>query len=281
MITSQEMTMRVRFMPVLVSVLLGLSLAACDQETEPAQQDSGVPDDGGNVPGLTITVSYQGSDTDVDTSTLTATTSPGGTPAVLLSDVVLAALPGQDLATVNAGFVASDGFDPSTKANCAALLPLPGDMLDEGYFDLETGNLSWPDALQYPGCSYVKGLAKVYLTDAGLKLKVTYQSVEHSVDIATVAVETSGSVLVSNVILKALPSQDLALVNATNFLGADGYDPTTRTNCQAAGVLPVLGTDLDQAYIDPATLNLTWDAALSKPGCLNVDGLGTILLAGI
>jgi hypothetical protein len=275
------MTMRVRVLPVLVRVLLGLSLAACDQKTEPAQQDSGVPDDGGNVPGLKITVSYQSNETDVDISTLTATTSPGGTPAVLLSDVVLAALPGQDLAIVNAGFLASDGFDPSTKANCASLLPLAGDQLENGYVDLETGNLSWPDALQFPGCSYVKGLAKVMLTDAGLKLKVSYQSVDHTVDIATVAAETAGSVLVSNVILKALPGQDLSTVNATNFLGSDGYDPTSKANCQAAGVLPVLGTDLDQGYLDPATLDLTWDAALSKPGCLSVHGLGQILLADI
>lgn len=273
--------MRVRFVSVLVSVLLGLSLAACDQKAEPGQQDSGVPDDGGSLPGLTVTVSYQGTDVDVDTATLTPTTSPGGTPAVLLADVVLAAVPGKDLATVNAGFLASDGFDPSTKANCASLLPLAGDQLENGYFDLASGNLSWPDALQFPGCSYVKGLAKVVLTDAGLKLKVTYQSVEHTVDIATVAAETSGSVLVSNVVLKALPEQDLSLINATGFLGADGYDPTSKANCQAAGVLPVGGTDLDQAYLDPATLDLTWDAALAKPGCLNVDGLGQILLADI
>jgi hypothetical protein len=32
-------------------------------------------------------------------------------------------------------------------------------------------------------------------------------------------------------------------------------------------------------YVDPATANLTWDAALSKPGCLNVKALDQILLA--
>jgi hypothetical protein len=270
--------MRVRFMPVLVSVLLGLSLAACDQKTEPAQQDSGVPDDSGTVPGLKITVSYQGADTDVDISTLTPVT---GTTAVLLADVVLAAQPGMDLATVNAGFLASDGFDPSTKANCASLLPLSGDLLEQGQVDVATANLSWPDALQMPGCSYVKGLAKVMLTDAGLKLKVTYQSVDHVVDISTVAVETTGKSLVSNAVLKALPGQDLATVKADNFLGADGFDPLTKANCQVAGVLPVPGTDLDQGYLDPATLDLTWDAALSKPGCLAVHGLGQIFLTDI
>jgi hypothetical protein len=269
------MKIRVRSLPLLVSVLFGLSLAACDQTTEPGQQDSGVPDDGGTVPGLKITVSYQSSDTDVDISTLTPVT---GTTAVLLSDIVLAALPGKDLATVNAGFLASDGFDPSTKANCASILPLSGDLLEQGQVDTTTANLSWPDALQMPGCSYVKGLAKITLTDAGLKIKVTYQGVDHTVDISTVTAETSGSVLVSNVVLKALPGQDLTLVNAPNFL-APGYDPTTKGSCQAAGVLPVAGTDLALGYVAPATADLTWDASLSKPGCLNVKGLDQILLA--
>jgi hypothetical protein len=268
------MKMRVRFLPVLVSVLLGLSLAACDQKTEPAQQDSGVPDDSGTVPGMKVTVSYQGTDNDVDISTLTPVS---GTTAVLLSDIVLAALPGKDLATVNAGFLASDGFDPSTKANCASILPLAGDLLEQGQVDVATANLSWPDALQMPGCSYVKGLAKVTLTDAGLKLTVTYQSVDHTVDISTVTAETAGGVLVSNVVLKALPGKDLTTVNAPNFLGADGFDPSTKSSCQA--VLPVPGENLALGSLDPATLDLSWDASLAYPGCLGVNGLGQILLA--
>lgn len=271
--------MRVRFLPVIASLLLGLSLAACDQKTEPGQQDSGVPDDGGNVPGLKVTVAYQGVDTDVDVSTLTPVT---GTTAVLLSDIVLAALPAHDLATLNAHFTASDGFDPSTKANCAAVLPVPGDLLEQGQVDVATANLAWADALQFPGCAYVKGLAEVRLADAGLKVKVTYQSVDHTVDISTVAVETTGEaadkVLVANIVLKALPGQDLALVNAANFL-APGYDPTTKANCQVAGVLPVAGTDLDLGYVAPATADLTWDTTLAKPGCLSVKALDQILLA--
>jgi hypothetical protein len=269
------MKMRARFVPVVLSVLLGLSLAACDQKTEPAQTDSGVPDDSGTVPGLKITVSYQGSDNEVDLSTLSATTLGDGSTAVALSDIVLAALPGKDLATVNSHFTASDGFDPSTKANCAAVLPVTGDLLAQGFVDTTTANLSWADALQLPGCAYVKGLAQVRIADAGLKVTVTYASVDHMVDVSTITAETSGLVLVSNVVLKALPGTDLATLN-TNFLGADGYDPSTKANCQP--VLPVPGENLAQGFIDPATLNLTWDAALTYPGCLKVDGLGQILL---
>ena len=266
--------MRVRFMPLLVSVLLGLSLTACDQKTEPAQTDSGVPDDSGTVPGVKITVSYQSNDTDVDLSTLTPIT---GTTTVALSDVVLKALPGKDLTTVSAMFLGADGFDPSTKANCATIVPLAGNLLAQGTVDVSTANMSWDASLQFPGCIYVKGLAKITIADAGLKLKITYASTDYMVDISTVAVETSGLALVSNAVLKALPGKDLSTVNATNFLGSDGFDPSTKPSCQA--VLPVDGASLDKGFLDPATLNLTWDASLSMPGCLGVHGLGQILLA--
>jgi hypothetical protein len=143
--------------PRLAPLLLGLSLAACDQTTTPGQVDAGAAQH--------LKVTYRETDHDVNLSTLKPLVADAGTSAVLLSDVVQSALPGTSLATLDTNFRAEDGFDPASKSNCNGLLPVSGEKLAKGFVDLATRNLAWAAELQLPGCLHVKGLAQVLLAD--------------------------------------------------------------------------------------------------------------------
>jgi hypothetical protein len=300
--------MRAHPIRLLTPVLLGLSLVACDQSNTPGTPDAAVSS------GPYLKVTYRGADHSVDLSKLAPVVADAGTRSVKLSDVVLSALPGKDLATFTVGFRASDGFDPSTKSTCAGVFPFSGDKLSKGYVDLGTLNLTWAAELQLPGCIHVKSLAQILLTDAGAggdaradraadraadrgadrsvtdarpadlavgtQVKITYKSADTIVDISLVTKQTPDAgaayVLLSDVVLKALPGKDLSTLTA-QLKGADGYDPSTKTNCN--GFLPVAGEKLSKGYLAVSTLVLTWDASLSFPGCLKVTGLAQVLLA--
>jgi len=160
------MKMRPRPAALLVPWLAGLSLAACDQTVTPGNADAAPPDaDADAAPAKLLKVSYQGADHDVNVLALKPAAVDAGGGAVLLSEVVLSALPGKSLPALAAGFRAVDGFDPASKSNCDGLLPVPGDRLDRGFVSLATLNLAWAVELQYPGCLHVKALAQILLAD--------------------------------------------------------------------------------------------------------------------
>jgi hypothetical protein len=283
-------------------------------------QDAPVADDTGTANDATnpgdaaaqtgVKVTYAGVDHMVDLSTLTQQSSDAGTAYVLLSDIVLAALPGKNLATVQTGFLGTGGFDPSTRPSCASLIPVAGTNFSKGFVDPATFNLTWDASLSYPGCLSVHGLVQLTVTDvavgsdAGIQdtavagdtgttndasnpgdavaqtgVKVTYLSVDHLVDLSTLTQQTSDAgthyVLLSDIVLAALPGKDLTTVQ-TGFLGAGGFDPSTRPSC--ASLIPVAGTNFTKGFVDPGTFYLTWDASLSYPGCLNVHGLVQLTL---
>lgn len=133
-----------------------LVLAGCDS--------SNVGSDAYAVAGLTVNVVYQGETRAADLSK-SASVQIGGMAFVVLSDVVTAAFPDIDLTRVAADFQAGDGFRPGSKANCAALIPVPGTLLAQGYISPETRNLAWGDSLQYPGCMRVSDTAQIDLAD--------------------------------------------------------------------------------------------------------------------
>ena len=118
----------------LASLLLGLSLAACDQTTTPGTPDAAA------ATGPFLKVTYQGTDHNVDLSKLAPIVADAGTRSVALSDVVLSALPGKNLATLKVGFRGSDGFDPASKSTCVGVVPLAGNLLVKGTVDLATLN---------------------------------------------------------------------------------------------------------------------------------------------
>ena len=164
--------------------LVAILAAGCGSESTPPKPDTGVAADlaagkelgagreGGVKPdgalkpdgaaaGKTVLVLYGTSSTPVDVSKPTQVPLDGTTYS-RLSDVVLLALPGKSLAALKLDdFEASDGFKPSTKANCVGLIPLAADKLSQGYVQPDSLNVRWDDALGFPSCMAPKGLAKI------------------------------------------------------------------------------------------------------------------------
>ena len=163
--------MPIRHLRLLATLALALGLAACDssQSVHPGQSDAAVGTDASAgsdaTAGPSLKVTYSGTDHEVDLTALTPQTLDAGTTVVVLADVVTKALPSKDQTTLQTGFLSADGFDPSSKSMCAAVVPVPGTNFAQGYVELSTRNLSWADDLQYPGCLYVKGLAQLTVTD--------------------------------------------------------------------------------------------------------------------
>jgi hypothetical protein len=111
----------------------------------------------------------------------------------------------------------------------------------------------------------------------GLKVTVTYHSVDHEVDLSTLAQATTDAgmhvVLLADIVLQALPGTDLAGIGA-NFASGDGFNPLGRPSC--AELLPVSGSLLSQGYVDPSTRNLLWSEDLGYPSCMYVKDLAQI-----
>lgn len=136
-----------------MTLFLSLSLLlACDQEVSTDDTGSG---DGGTPTGegYTVTVSAAGATADVDISTLGTVQVNGETVAPLQALVQASGL-AEDWAGSTWDFEASDGFRPSDR-DCE---PLAWETLAQGGIFLESGNLTWEDALDLPGCYYVNGV---------------------------------------------------------------------------------------------------------------------------
>lgn len=138
--------------------------AGCDASDSGPGADAVVVADGlaDAVAVPTVSVVYQGETRTADLSK-PARTTLGGLSFVALSTVVTQAFPDLDLAAVAADFEGADGFKPGSKGNCAALIPVPGPVLSQGYISPETRNLAWDDSLQYPGCLRVTNTAVIDL----------------------------------------------------------------------------------------------------------------------
>ena len=160
-----------------LALALFLPLCACDQTVDEGQLDSGVnPDtgatDGGStdalspdaVVGKTVQVTYAGKSHTVPLLQPTSVTFEG-TPHARLSDVITLALPGAAQAGLKADFESSDGYRPSTKTTCDKLVLKAGTVFKQAYLDVSTRKLRWDASLKYPGCLYVKDVAKVIVTD--------------------------------------------------------------------------------------------------------------------
>jgi len=138
--------MTLRF-AVLASTLCLLPLTACsdDQAVDPGSGSGG---GGGDA---TVLVTYEDQSVDVDLSGL-ETTSYKGVDLVKLSDVWTASGISVDRTTLEFELVASDGFKPSVN-DCE---DIPGDVLDQGYIDPSSRNLTWDESLGYGGCYSVR-----------------------------------------------------------------------------------------------------------------------------
>lgn len=131
---------------------------ACNQEVD-------LGDDGGDVDGdapasLSVRVTFEGSSRDVSLGSI-ALVDFEGTAMVRVSDVIVAAFPAADHASLAAGFIAADGFRPESQDFCIGLIPVAWDHLSRGYIDPATLRLFWDTALGWPGCMSPRDLAVI------------------------------------------------------------------------------------------------------------------------
>ena len=159
-----------------------LPLAGCDQTVDEGTPDSGItPDKGATadqtlteagadaatpdaIAGKTVEVVYGGKSVTVPLLKPTSVTFEG-TAHARLDHVVALGLPGKDQAKLKADFESSDGYRPSTKSTCDQLVLKAGTVFKQGYLDVQTRKLRWEQSLKYPGCLFVKDVAKVLVTD--------------------------------------------------------------------------------------------------------------------
>ncbi|MCC6333539.1 MAG: hypothetical protein IT380_06095 [Myxococcales bacterium] len=154
-----------RLLPLLAALLLLACGPASPDMDGGAERDAGLADGGVTDAGtgLTVEVGYLGGAQQVALGSL-PTTSIAGKTVVALDQVVYGAFPAAQGTAFTVSFRASDGFDPASRSNCMSLLPLSSTLLPRGGIDPLTRNLTWDDALGYPGCLYVRDLATLTLT---------------------------------------------------------------------------------------------------------------------
>jgi hypothetical protein len=136
--------------------------AAADQEA--SSQPDGASADSSFPPGLKLKVTYQGASIDVDLNQPPLFQN-GGYDYSLVSDIIAIAVPGKPVASLSAGFVAADGYNPADKPGCAPFVPVVGNQLKQGWVDRATRFLAWDPALAMPGCMELKDLAEILVTD--------------------------------------------------------------------------------------------------------------------
>jgi hypothetical protein len=134
-----------------VALLAGLVIGCSDQNVDSGGSSNPATDGGGDGSGVTLEVSYRSQTVPVDLGTV-VTTSYKGVNLVRLSDVWTSSEIATKRSELEFEFVGSDGFKPADKG-CA---DLSGELLDQGYIDPATRNLTWEEALGLKGCYAVR-----------------------------------------------------------------------------------------------------------------------------
>ena len=111
----------------------------------------------------------------------------------------------------------------------------------------------------------------------GEQLRVSYDGQLAQVSLQDLAQEIAGlsQATVADIANAAFPSADLTQL-AADFLAGDGFQPGDSPNC--TDLMPVAADQLAQAYVDVNTRALSWDEALTMPGCLYVNDLVEVQL---
>jgi hypothetical protein len=139
---------------LLTSALALLLLAGCSRSDQKA---GATADAAGAVgTGVTLSIAYQGQSIPVDLGSV-ATTSFNGEKLVKLSDVWTATHIKAERSSLEFEFVGADGFMPAEKG-CP---DLSGAMLEKGFINPTSRNLSWDASFGSRRCYSVKNVAKM------------------------------------------------------------------------------------------------------------------------
>jgi len=92
-------------------------------------------------------------------------------------------------------------------------------------------------------------------------------------DLPSMLVEGASVVGLLAVIEAALPGEDCSTL-AVDFVASDGFRPEDSYLCVT--LVPVPWSTLSRGYLNPATRDLVWDAALGYPGCMSPRDIAQI-----
>ena len=144
------------FLTSAFALILFSACESSDQDVDPGINQNPAIEGGTDGNGVTLQVSYLSDSVPVDLGTI-ATSSYKGVNLVKLSDVWTVSQIAANRATLEFEFVSSDGFKPSNKG-CA---DLSGEVLDKGYIDPMSQNLTWDESLGFEGCYSVKAAVQM------------------------------------------------------------------------------------------------------------------------
>jgi hypothetical protein len=125
-----------------------MHIVACDSGNSTTDGDlDGDQDEHGE---FTITVHYKDQETAVVVGELETATIQGQEAVSLLAVVEEADL-GVDVTTLYFDFEAEDGYRPSSRDNCAGIIPATSEQLAYAYVALESHDMAWDESVDYPG----------------------------------------------------------------------------------------------------------------------------------
>lgn len=198
---------------------------------------------------------------------------------VPLSDVIEESWPELDPAALEVDFIARDGFRPSARSTCQGLVPVPGELLDQGYLEPETANLLWDEALDFPGCLHPDGVATVLLPDrethgAIVTLVAGESSVEVDLSLLPTVETSSGPRVALDLVVSSSGVVEAPNLHDYDFEASDGSRPAAE-----AGLDPLPWGFLSSGTIDPVTRDLDWGPDLGLEAAWLVRDVAVIHLS--
>jgi hypothetical protein len=261
---TEESSPRTRLVASFGALFVAFCTVGCEQTVSYDRQDGLV---------ASIEVVHGDNTVTVDLAQLEAVTFDDGESYARLADIVnqaQLAVPPEDL---EFDFEGADGYRPSSRSTCAEHIPATWTMLEGGYVHRTNQNMAWDEQLEMPGCARVKQLVRIHAITSGTMrhtVEVTYQGTSTVVDVRDLdRVEVDGSEQVSLRDIVGYTELDTPLAELEfDFLAGDGYRPSASDNC--IEVVPVAGHLLNEGYLSFDGLDLSWNASLNFPRCLNV-----------
>lgn len=149
---------------VLFAVFTLMFAFGCGEEGDTTTDGDSNTTDGDDVADAgSVIVTFEGADDVTVQLSDIAVEDVDGVEAVQAFNIVMDSQINHNLVNVYANFESADGFDPSSKDNCADFLPVNMDTLKMAYVETETNNLIWKEDANAPGCAHVDGLNKIKL----------------------------------------------------------------------------------------------------------------------
>lgn len=230
-------------------------------------------DDSGEI--ATVDVVYVDESVTIDLGELEAVAVADEEGYVRMSDIVDAAAIGVAIEDLEFDFEGGDGFLASSSPNCVDHIPVAGALLEQGYIHRVTRNLAWDDALGMPGCTRVDNTARIHASNVGTgsEIEVVYGETSSFIGMGSLnIVEFEGEDHAQ--LEEVITSASLGVL--TSGLGFDfesgaGVRPSSSEDC--ASLTPISADQIEHAFINVATRDLSWAAEAGLPDCMNVNDL--------